>query len=130
MKPRPVNNRACSNPDCEFQGKFGQGNITRHSFFKHRRGRRRRYVCGACGGTFCTTRGSAITFRVKLASESTIPQGLKNGASRFTRRSAPVRGEQVLGAGALTATCVRGTAGHEKACRRAQTRRTSLCRSP
>ena len=44
MKLRPVSNRACRNPDCEFQGEFGQGNTTRHSFSKHKRGfcRRRR----------------------------------------------------------------------------------------
>jgi len=52
VKRRPVNSRACPNPDCELQGKLGQGNITRHSFFKHKRGRRRRYHCGACGKTF------------------------------------------------------------------------------
>ena len=37
MKPRPVNNRAYPNLGCQVQGEFGQGNITRHSFFRHKR---------------------------------------------------------------------------------------------
>ena len=34
MKPRPVNSRACPNPDCELQGKFGQGNINLDAHFE------------------------------------------------------------------------------------------------
>ncbi len=43
------------NPDCPLHGKLGKGNIIRHSFYKMRQGRRRRYLCKACMKTFGST---------------------------------------------------------------------------
>ncbi len=41
--------RPCPNPNCRFYGQPGKGNIIKHSFFRLKRGRRRRYRCKACG---------------------------------------------------------------------------------
>ncbi len=49
----------CPNAACAFQGALNHGNIRRHSFVRLKRGRRRRYLCTACGRTFCSTTGTA-----------------------------------------------------------------------
>ena len=52
-------NRVCPNRNCPHFRQPGQGNIIRHSFYKTRQGRRRRYRCKACGRTFSSTWGTA-----------------------------------------------------------------------
>ena len=52
-------NRVCPNRTCPHFRQPGQGNIIRHSFYKTRHGRRRRYRCKACGRTFSSTYGTA-----------------------------------------------------------------------
>jgi transposase-like protein len=49
----------CPNPACALHGVGNHGNIRRHSFARLKRGRRRRYLCTACGRTFCSTTGTA-----------------------------------------------------------------------
>ena len=44
---------------CPYFRKHRQGNIIRHSFYKNRQGRRRRYRCRNCGRTFSSTYGTA-----------------------------------------------------------------------
>ena len=46
------------NPDCSLYGQFGKKNITKHSFYKTKQGRRRRYVCKVCKKTFGSTKGT------------------------------------------------------------------------
>ena len=58
MKRKPVNDRCCMNQDCLLHGKFGKGNIIRHSFYRTSQGRRRRYLCKACKKTFGSTKGT------------------------------------------------------------------------
>ena len=58
MRHNSSSRAACPNPECRFHGQVGKGNIIKHSFFRLRRGRRRRYRCKACGKTFCSTTGT------------------------------------------------------------------------
>ncbi len=58
MKYKPVKDRCCLNKKCLDQRKFGEGNIIRHSMYKTRLGRRRRYLCKTCKKTFCSTKGT------------------------------------------------------------------------
>ena len=52
-------NQVCPHHTCPHFRRRGQGNIIRHSFYKTRHGRRRRYRCKACGRTFSSTYGTA-----------------------------------------------------------------------
>ena len=58
MKYKPVKNRCCQNEKCQDHGKFGKGNIIRHSKYTTRQGRWRRYLCKTCKKTFCSTKGT------------------------------------------------------------------------
>ncbi len=58
MKYKPVRDRCCQNKKCWDHRKFGVGNIIRHSMYKTRQGRRRRYLCKTCKKTFCSTKGT------------------------------------------------------------------------
>ena len=58
MKRKPIKDRCCMNPDCQLHGQFDKGNITKHSFYKTKQGRRRRYVCKVCKKTFGSTKGT------------------------------------------------------------------------
>jgi len=58
MKRKPIKDRCCMNPDCPLHGQFGKGNITKHSYYKTKQGRRRRYVCKVCKKTFGSTKGT------------------------------------------------------------------------
>ena len=58
MKYKPVRDRCCQNEKCQDHSKFGEGNIIRHSKYKTRQGRRRRYLCKTCKKTFCSTKGT------------------------------------------------------------------------
>jgi len=58
MKYKPVGDRCCQNEKCQDYIKFGKGNIIRHSMYKTRHGRRRRYLCKTCKKTFCSTKGT------------------------------------------------------------------------
>jgi transposase-like protein/IS1 family transposase len=49
----------CPNRICDLQGVRNHGNILRHSIVRLKRGMRRRYLCKACGKTFCSTTGTA-----------------------------------------------------------------------
>ena len=55
---KPVTDRACSDSQCAMFGKIGKGNIILHGFLKLKRGRRRRYRCEACDGTFVSSLGT------------------------------------------------------------------------
>ena len=56
MKYKPVRDRCCQNEKCQDHWKFGEGNIIRHSMYKTRQGRRRRYLCKIYETTFCSTK--------------------------------------------------------------------------
>jgi len=58
MGTRIVEDRRCPNRDCALHGRFGQGNIVVHSFYRTTQGRRRRYRCVRCGRTFSSTIGT------------------------------------------------------------------------
>ena len=58
MNYKPVRYRCCQNEKCQDHGKFGEGNIIRHSKYKTRQGRRRRYLYKTCNKTFCSTMGT------------------------------------------------------------------------
>ena len=58
MKYKPVRDRCCQNEKCQDFKKYGEGNIIRHSKYKTRQGRRRRYLCKTCKKTFCSTKGT------------------------------------------------------------------------
>ena len=58
MKYKPVKDRCCQNEKCQDFRKYGEGNIIRHSKYKTRQGRRRRYLCKTCKKTFCSTKGT------------------------------------------------------------------------
>ena len=58
MKYKPVRDRCCQNEKCQDFRKYGEGNIIRHSKYKTRQGRRRRYLCKTCKKTFCSTKGT------------------------------------------------------------------------
>jgi hypothetical protein len=49
---------ACPNAVCRVHGKLGQGKIVLHGYSRVKWGRRRRYRCTACGGTFGATTGT------------------------------------------------------------------------
>jgi transposase-like protein len=49
----------CPNRDRPSLGKSDVGSVIRHGFYQTRRGRRRRYLCQACGKTFCSSSGTA-----------------------------------------------------------------------
>jgi len=51
--------RVCPNHECLLHGLGDHGNIHTHGWYKTKHGRRRRYICKACGMTFASTRGSA-----------------------------------------------------------------------
>ena len=58
---KAVKDRACSDSQCAMFGKIGKigkGNIVLHGFLKLKRGRRRRYRCKACGGSFVSSVGT------------------------------------------------------------------------
>lgn len=57
MKYKPVRDRCYQNEKCQDHRKFSEGNIIRHSMYKTRQGRRRRYLCNTCEKTFCSTTG-------------------------------------------------------------------------
>jgi len=48
MKYKSVRDRCCQNEKYQDHGKFGKGNIIRHSKYKTRQWRRRRYLCKTC----------------------------------------------------------------------------------
>jgi IS1 family transposase len=58
MKHKPIKNRCCLNKKCTNLGKFGEGNIIRHSMYKTKHGRRRRFLCKTCKKTFSSTKGT------------------------------------------------------------------------
>ena len=59
MPGKAVSDRCCTNDDCPLHGRFHEGNIVRHGFFRLKRGpRRRRYRCTDCGKTFSSNNGS------------------------------------------------------------------------
>ena len=58
MKYKLVGDRCCQNEKCQDHGKFDRGNIIRHSMYKTRQGKRRRYLCKTCKKTFCSTKGT------------------------------------------------------------------------
>ncbi len=58
MKYKPVKDRCCQNEKCQDYRKLVEGNIIRHSMYKTRQGRRRRYLCKTCKKTFCSTKGT------------------------------------------------------------------------
>jgi IS1 family transposase/transposase-like protein len=58
MKYKPVRDRCCQNEKCQDYKKLGKDNIIRHSRYKTRQGKRRRYLCKTCKKTFCSTKGT------------------------------------------------------------------------
>ena len=54
----PIKSRCCPNASCNHYEMFNKGNIIRHSFYKTRQGRRRRYKCMLCSKTFGSTYGT------------------------------------------------------------------------
>ena len=54
----PRQQRYCPNIKCQLYGQSGRDNIILHSFFRLKRGKRRRYRCKTCGHTFCSTTGT------------------------------------------------------------------------
>ena len=59
MMRKPVTNHCCPNPACSCHHQFRKGTIIRHSLYKTKQGKRRRYRCKVCGTTFCSTTGKA-----------------------------------------------------------------------
>jgi len=64
MKRKPVTDRACPNAKCQLLGRYAQGNVRRHSFYRTKIGRRRRFRCKCCGQTFSSTAGTPY-YRLK-----------------------------------------------------------------
>ncbi len=58
MKYKPVRDRYCQNEKCRDHWKFNDGSVIRHSMYKTRQGRRRRYLCKTCEKTVCSTKGT------------------------------------------------------------------------
>lgn len=54
----PVKDRACPNPKCDQYAKTGKGNVVRHSFYRTKNGKRRRFRCKSCGKTSCSNTGT------------------------------------------------------------------------
>ena len=100
----------CPNRSCECHGRRGTASIILHGFIKLKRGRRRRYLCRACGKTFCSTTGTpyhriqrsrqtfdevchlsvegvnkSVIARIKRLSWNTVDRWLAR-AARFARR--------------------------------------------
>ena len=50
--------QSCPDNKCQMYGQSGKGNVIRYGFFRLKRGKRRRYRCKVCGGTFCSTTGT------------------------------------------------------------------------
>ena len=48
----------CPNPKCKCHGRAGTADVIHHGFAKLKRAKRRRYLCKACGKTFCSTTGT------------------------------------------------------------------------
>ena len=48
----------CPNPNCERRGRAAAANVIRYGFARLKRGKRHRYLCKACGKTFCSTTGT------------------------------------------------------------------------
>ena len=69
MKHKQIKVRCCQNEKCPNHGKFNEGNITRHSMYKTKQGRRRRFLCKTCKMTFSSTKGSAYYRLHKSRSE-------------------------------------------------------------
>jgi transposase-like protein len=101
----PRQQRFCPNTKCHMYGQSGKGNIIRHSFFRLKRGKRRRYRCTVCGKTFCSTTGTVYhrihrsrntfdevcSLSVEGVSKSAIARVKKlswNTVSRWTERAA------------------------------------------
>ena len=61
---KPIKDRACPNPDCPLYAKLRKGNIVRHSFYRTKSGRRRRFRCTSCGKTFCSN-SSTVYIRLQ-----------------------------------------------------------------
>ena len=59
----PRQQRSCPNSECQRYGQSGRDNIIRYGFFHLKRGKRRRYRCKVCGGTFCSTTGT-VYYRI------------------------------------------------------------------
>jgi len=53
-----IGRRGCPNRGCSLHRLANQGNIRTHGWYKTKLGRRRRYICNACGLTFASTKGS------------------------------------------------------------------------
>lgn len=53
-----VKGRFCPNDQCTHYRYSKADNIHTHGWYKTKRGRRRRFRCSVCGGTFSTTRGT------------------------------------------------------------------------
>ena len=58
MSTRIVKDRCCPNRQCTLHDRVAQGKVLRHSFYRTTQGRRRRYRCTWCGGTFRSTIGT------------------------------------------------------------------------
>jgi len=58
MKHKPIKNRCCLNKKCSNLDKFDEGNIIRHSMYKTKQGRRRRFLCKTCKTTSSSTKGT------------------------------------------------------------------------
>lgn len=54
-----MSNRRCPNPECPSRRDGREARITTYGFYKTRSGKRRRYLCRACGSTFSSTKGTA-----------------------------------------------------------------------
>ena len=48
----------CPNPNCKRDGRAGAASVIRYGFARLKRGQRHRYLCKACGKTFCLTTGT------------------------------------------------------------------------
>ena len=66
MPSNPVHRLSCPNPECRLHHQPARGNIIRRSFIRLRRGRRRRYLCKACGKTFSSSVGTPY-YRLKYS---------------------------------------------------------------
>ena len=114
--------KSCPNPECSLFDRRGKHNIRLHSWQPLRRGRRRRYLCTACGQTFSGSQGTvyfrlqhprqqfdevvelrmegvsmAAIARIKCLSWNTVARWLGKAAARATRFSEQrVRGLELV----------------------------------
>ena len=58
MKHKPKKNHCCLNEKYSNHGKFGEGNIIRHSMYKTKQGRRPRFLFKTCKNTYSSTKGT------------------------------------------------------------------------